>query len=82
MKKVEFIFFIIKNLHSLNDTIMKVSKGKYFQHILSRKDLYPEFIKNSYKLIRKRPGRKINEFHGRTKPKWPINVGGEIQLNS
>jgi len=34
-------------------TLMKVSKGKYFQHILSRKDLYPEFIKNSYKLIRK-----------------------------
>lgn len=42
MKKVVlFIFFVIKNLHSLNDTILKVSKGKYFQHILSGKDLYP-----------------------------------------
>lgn len=46
---------------TLNNTVMKLSKGNYFQHILSRKILYPEFIKNYYKLIRKRPSRKIKK---------------------
>lgn len=36
-------------------------KLTYFQHILSRKELYPEFIKNCYKLIKKRPSRKIKK---------------------